>query len=126
MMLEPVQKRSGRSMKLNCADDHSTSSSEKRDRCIMHSAAAAQNSMTKSRSLTRVQRIAGRGVEAQQLRGVGAVDGEAGAGQRRRAQRHDVDAFAAVQQALVIAFQHFDPGQQMVPEAHRHGDLQSG
>ncbi|MCY1459962.1 hypothetical protein D9M71_774810 [compost metagenome] len=48
----PVQKRSGRSMNWNCALVHSTSSSEKRDRCIIATLAAAQNSMAKSRSDT--------------------------------------------------------------------------
>ena len=48
----PVQKRSGRSMKLNWALVHSTSSSLMRDRWVTHSAARAQNSIAKSRSLT--------------------------------------------------------------------------
>ncbi|MNR17157.1 hypothetical protein D3C85_1338010 [compost metagenome] len=52
MIEEPVQKRSGRSMNWNWALVQSTSSSEKRDRCIMARAAAAQNSMAKSRSDT--------------------------------------------------------------------------
>ncbi|MCY1275947.1 hypothetical protein D9M70_245990 [compost metagenome] len=52
MIEEPVQKRSGRSMNWNCALVQSTSSSEKRDRCIIARDAAAQNSMAKSRSET--------------------------------------------------------------------------
>ena len=51
-MDEPVQKRSGRLIKLNCADAQTTNSSEKRDRCVIINAAAAVNSMAKSRSLT--------------------------------------------------------------------------
>ncbi|MDT4883213.1 hypothetical protein FQZ97_1192390 [compost metagenome] len=47
-----MQKRSGRSMNWNCALVHSTSSSEKRDRCIIAILAAEQNSMAKSRSDT--------------------------------------------------------------------------
>ena len=52
MIEEPVQKRSGSSTKLNWAEVHSTSSSAMRDRCVMSSAAKAQNSIAKSRSLT--------------------------------------------------------------------------
>ncbi len=52
MIEEPVQKRSGRSMNWNWALVQSTSSSEKRDRCIIATEAAAQNSMAKSRSET--------------------------------------------------------------------------
>ncbi len=52
MIDEPVQKRSGKSMKLNCAEVHSTSSSLKRDRWVISKLPAAANSMAKSRSLT--------------------------------------------------------------------------
>src|SRR5699024_12218197 len=48
----PVQKRSGKLIKLNYALVHNTSSSLMRERCVMVSAARAQNSMAKSRSLT--------------------------------------------------------------------------
>ena len=52
MMEEPVQKASAMSMKPNGTDIHRISSSENRDRCIITKAALAQNSTTKSRSLT--------------------------------------------------------------------------
>ena len=52
MIEEPVQKRSGRSMKSNWALVHSTSSSLIRDRCISRMLAKDVNSMAKSRSLT--------------------------------------------------------------------------
>ncbi len=52
MIEEPVQKRSGRSMKPKRSDDHSTSSSEKRERWVIASAAQPVNSMAKSLSLT--------------------------------------------------------------------------
>ena len=52
IMDEPVQKRSGKFMKLNCADVHKTNSSEKRDKCIITKEASEMNSIAKSRSLT--------------------------------------------------------------------------
>ncbi len=52
MIDEPVQNASGISIKLNCALAHNTSSSEKRDKCIMIKLPAAVNSMAKSLSLT--------------------------------------------------------------------------
>ena len=74
----------------------------------------------------RVQRVGGRRGEIQQLRGVVAIERITGAGQRRRAQRHDVDPLAAIHQALVIALEHFEPGQQVMAEGHRLGHLQMG
>ena len=52
IILEPVQKLSPKSTKSNCAELHNTSSSEKRERCIMISEQAETNSIAKSRSLT--------------------------------------------------------------------------
>src|SRR3569833_795746 len=52
MMDEPVQKRSGRWMKSNCAEDHRINSSEKRERFVSSSAAAAQNSNAKTQTHT--------------------------------------------------------------------------
>ena len=52
MIDEPVHQASARLMKPNCADDHSTSSSDMREKCVIRTAAAATNSIAKSRSLT--------------------------------------------------------------------------
>src|SRR3979409_1897770 len=52
MMDEPVQKRSGRVTKSKRGLLHRTSSSEKRERWTIASAAQAQNSIAKSRSET--------------------------------------------------------------------------
>ncbi len=46
---------------------HSTSSSDQRDRCIMHRLAAAQNSIAKSRSLTASSEFSLMPLETQQL-----------------------------------------------------------
>src|SRR5690606_26941456 len=52
MIDEPVQKRSGKNTKLNCALVHNTNSSEKRDICVINKLAKAANSIAKSRSET--------------------------------------------------------------------------
>jgi hypothetical protein len=71
-----------------------------REKCVISSAAADTNSMAKSRSLTASSEFS-----------AGRV---AGAGQRGGAQRHDIDAPAAVGKALAVARQHLEPGQQVV------------
>ncbi|MDF9904080.1 UNVERIFIED_ORG: hypothetical protein OKW15_002036 [Pseudomonas reinekei] len=73
-----------------------------------------------------IQRIAANRVETQQLGGVLTIDRIGGAGQRRAAQRHAVGTLAAVDQALVVAAEHFEPGQHVVPEGHWLGSLQVG
>src|SRR5574343_999335 len=73
-----------------------------------------------------VQRIVAHIVKTQQLRGVVAVDGEGGAGQRGGAQRQAVDALAAVGHALGVAAQHFHVSQHVVAEGDRLCHLQVG
>ena len=73
-----------------------------------------------------VQRIAAHGVKAQQLCGVLTVDRVGGAGQCSAAQRHAVGALAAIDQAFVVAAEHFEPGQQVVAEGHGLCGLQVG
>ena len=73
-----------------------------------------------------VQGVTANRVEAQQLAGDLALDRVGGAGQGRRAERHAVDPLAAVDQALVVAAEHLEPGQQVVAEGHRLGGLQVG
>src|SRR6056300_17438 len=52
MMDEPVENRSERVTKRNCAEDQITNSSAKRDKCIAQIDATDRNSNAKSRSLT--------------------------------------------------------------------------
>ncbi len=52
------------------------------------------------------------------------VDDESRPGQCRRPQRHDIDAPATVREALAIAIEHGDVGEQMMGEEHRLGPLQ--
>ena len=52
MMLEPVEKASSSSMNWNSQEHHSTSSSQKRDRCTMMREASKAISAQKSRSET--------------------------------------------------------------------------
>jgi len=65
-------------------------------------------------------------VEAEFLRHHLAVDGERGARQRSGAQRQPVESFAAVGEALGVAREHFDIGQQVVGKGHRLCHLQVG
>ena len=58
MMLDPVDQRSDRRTKRNCAVDQITSSSDKRDRCMAQMLDAARNSNAKSRSLTASSELA--------------------------------------------------------------------
>ncbi len=53
-----------------------------------------------------------------------AVDGEGRAGQRGRAQRQHVDAPGAVGEALAIAVEHADVGEEVMGEEHRLGALE--
>ncbi len=55
-----------------------------------------------------------------------AVDDEGRPGQRRRSQRHDVDAPAAVREALTVAIEHGHVGEEVVGEEHGLGPLQVG
>ncbi len=52
MIEDPVEKASPTRAQPNSADDHSTTSSHRRDRCTPSMAAAARNSTAKSRSAT--------------------------------------------------------------------------
>ena len=73
-----------------------------------------------------IQGIFGRRIKAQQFGCVVPVNRETGAGQCSSAQRHDIDAFQAVHETFTITLQILEPGQHMVAEAYRHGDLQVG
>ena len=86
----PVQKRSASVTKPKRGLDQSTSSSAKRDRCIIASAANAANSIAKSRSDTASSEFAHSAVEAELARDGVAVDRVARAGERRAAERQAV------------------------------------
>ena len=73
-----------------------------------------------------IERILADLLKAQQLGGGFAADGISGAGQRGGAQRHAVDAAAAIGHALVVAAEHFHISEHVVAEAHRLGHLQVG
>ena len=60
---------------------------DRRERCIMTSAAQAQNSMAKSRSDTASSELRADAVEAELARHALAVDREGGAGERGGAER---------------------------------------
>jgi hypothetical protein len=77
MMEEPVEKLSDRRIKLNCGVDQMTISSARRERCV---AVIADDG------------VARRLAEAERFGGHVPVDGKAGAGQRRRAERRFIHA----------------------------------
>ena len=87
MIEEPVVNLSDSRMKPTSGDVQITISSASRDRCTAAIAAAASVSSTKSRSDTASSEFAVGRVEAERLRGHGAVDRERGAGERRGAER---------------------------------------
>jgi len=71
-----------------------------------------------------VERIRGRPVEAERRCRRVAVDRKRGAGERSRAERALVEAFAAIGEAPAVAAEHLDIGHEMVAEGHRLGNLQ--
>ena len=73
-----------------------------------------------------VERVGERGGEPQAL-GVGdRVDGEAGAGERPRTERRHVEPTMGVDEAIEIAAERPEVGQQVVAQQHRLGLLQMG
>ncbi len=80
--------------------------------------------MAKSRSLTASSEFSLTVVEAEFPRGEGAIDRKRGAGERRAAERHHVDARAQLDEPFAVAQQHFEPGHDVMPERHRLGRLQ--
>ena len=90
----------------------------------MTSAAAAQNSIAKSRSETASSELRHERLEAELARDALAVDRKAGAGERRAAERQAVDAPAAIGEALDVAREHRVVGQQVMAEGDRLRDLQ--
>ena len=74
----------------------------------------------------RVQAVFAQPVEAELARHGFPVQWVAGAGQRGRAQRQAVAAFADIGQALGVAREHLHIGQQVVRKAHRLRHLKMG
>src|SRR5262249_2237186 len=72
----------------------------------------------------RVQTIAGDFGEVELPRDRVAVDGQPGPGQRRGPERQDVDAPAAVGEALAVALELLDVGEEVVRSEDRLGSLQ--
>ena len=73
-----------------------------------------------------IERVLADLFKAQQLGGNFALNRVGGTGKGCGAERHTVDAFAAVGHALEIAAEHFDVGEHVMPEADRLGNLQMG
>ena len=90
------------------------------------SAAAARNSIAKSRSETASSELAAGRSKPSAAAVAVAVDRKRGAGQRGGAERAFVEAAAAIGEAAAVAPDHLDIGQEMMTEGDRLGDLQMG
>src|SRR5713226_7798875 len=99
---EPVQKRSGKATKPKRGLAQRISSSEKRERWTMASAAQAQNSMAKSRSDTASREFA-LTASKPSSRATLAVDRKRSPGERGGAERKVVHAPPAVGEARAVA-----------------------
>jgi hypothetical protein len=66
-----------------------------------------------------VDRILGQAVEAELTRDERAVDGIGDSRQRAGAERHDVDARAAIGEALVVTSEHVVVGEKVMRQQHR-------
>ena len=124
MMLEPVQKASGRSRKLNSVVDQRIHSSAQPARCSAISDRSKTNSSTKSRSLETSRLLAATRIEAELLAHAVAIDRQRRAGQGRGSQRQHIDALAAIGQAVAVALIFLDVGQEIMGRQHRLGPLQ--
>ena len=115
MMLEPVQKASGSSRKLNSVVDHKIHSSAQPPRCNATSVRSKTNSRTKSRSLD-TSRLFAATLSKPKLPGHAfPVNGDGRARQGRSAKGEDVDALAAIGQTLTVAARTFlDVGQEIM------------
>ena len=72
----------------------------------------------------RVHGVGADRVETELPRDVGAIDGVGDAGQGAAAERQDVDAAQAIAQAVRVAVEHLEVGEQVVREQHRLRALQ--
>ena len=119
MMLEPVQNASGRSRKLNSVVAQRTHSSAQPLRWTAISDRQKTNSSTKSRSLDTSRLLRATDVEPELAGDRLAVDRQRRAGQRRRPERQDVDALAAVGQPVAVALELLDVGEEVVGREDR-------
>src|SRR4029450_14035001 len=74
----------------------------------------------------RVERILRDCFEAEPLSNELTIDREGRASQRTGTERQAVDAAARIEQALAVAFEKLDIGQQVMADRHRLRDLQVG
>ena len=119
----PVQKRSANCTKPKRGLDQSTSSSHSRDRWTITSAAAASNSIAKSRSDTASSELGHSPSKPSSFATCSRVDRKGCAGQRGGAERQAIDAPAAVGQPLAVARKHRVVRHQVVAERDRLRDL---
>ena len=126
MIEEPVVNLSVSLTRPTSGEVHITISSAKRDRCTEAIDAAAKRLHREVAVGHGVERIRRRPVEAERLRRHVAVERKRRAGERRRAERHFVEALARIGKTAAVARRHLDIGQQMMAEGHRLRRLQMG
>ena len=126
IMLLPVENASEARTKPNDGFDHQVSSSASRLRWIIPRVIAPSVSTTKSRSETASSEFARDAIEVELTGGGLAVERVAGAGQRTRPERADVRPPPSVGQAVPIALDHLDVGQEVMGEQDRLGRLDVG
>ena len=125
-MDEPVQKRSGNI-------DKAETRAHPQNQFFGKTAQVNHNQRSGGRELNGkiavrycIKRVLADLLKSQQLGGNFALNRVGGTGQCGSAERHTVDAFAAVGHALKIAAEHFDVGEHVMPEADGLGDLTDG
>jgi hypothetical protein len=124
MIDEPVQNRSASVTNAKRGFVHQTSSSAKRDTCVIASAAAARNSIAKSRSDTASRELVHSASKPSSVGDALPVDREARARERGASEGQAVQSFAGIGESLRVAREHRFIRKQMVAERHRLGDLQ--
>ena len=126
MIDEPVQNFCGRRRKLNSVVDQRIHSSAQPLRCVAMLARQKANSRTKSRVARTVEAVGQDAVELELFGDHVAVDGDARAGEGGGAERHLVDADAAIGESVAVAFEFFAVGEPVVGGQHGLGPLQVG
>ena len=126
MIDEPVQKACGSLRKLNSTVDQRIHSSAQVLRCSAIIASTKANSSDEVAVAGGVEAVGRHAVETQSLGDVGAIDGQAGAGQRGGAQAQHVGPAAAIGQPAAVALELLAIGQPVVRGQHRLGPLRMG
>ena len=108
----PVENSSGNSTKPNSAVAQSIRSAQSRERCTKRIDVGGEKLGDEVAIGDGVDRVLRDAVKAELARDERAIDREGHAGERARAERHHVDARAAIGEALIVASEHLVVGEQ--------------